>query len=99
MSKYHGDINQFSQSFYRTDEGNRIVVAVVLLLAIGFTGAHRFYLGETRHGMFHLALCFVAVMFGILSFNFWLAIAVFGIQGVILLFELVLFFVRAAIGR
>ena len=99
MRKYHGDINQFGQSFYRTDESGQIIVAVILLLLLGFTGAHRFYLGETRHGMFHLGLCFVAVIFGIFTFNFRLAFAVFGIQALILLFELVFFFVRAAMGR
>jgi len=99
MPQYHGDIGQYGQNFYRTDDGNRIVVAVVLLLTLGLTGAHRFYLGDIKHGMVHLGLCFIAVIFGIFTFNFWLAGWVFGIQAVLLLGELLFLFLRAVTGR
>ena len=98
MAQYNGDIGQFGNSFYRSDEGNRIVVAVVLLLLLGFTGAHRFYLGEVKHGMFHLCALLV-VMISALSFAFSVAMVVAGIQSLVLLIELIFFFVRAAIGQ
>ena len=46
-----------------------------------------------------LGLFFVAVVFGILTFNFELAIWVLGIQAVILIGELLLLFLRAVTGR
>ena len=98
MAQYNGDISQFSGSFYQSDEGNRVVVAVILLLLLGFTGAHRFYLGETRHGMLHLGALLV-IFVSALSFAFTVALTVAGIQAAILLVELGFFFVRAVMGR
>ena len=98
MTQYHGDIGQFGNSFYRSDEGGKIVVAVILLLLLGFTGAHRFYLDEVKHGMFHLCALLV-VLISLLSFAFSVAIIVAGLQALVLLIELVFFFIRAATGR
>ena len=98
MAGYHGDIGQFGDSYYRADEGNRIVVAVVLLLLLGFTGAHRFYLGETRFGMVHLFALLIA-MVSFFSFAWGVTLTVLALQGALLLGELLFFFVRAATGR
>jgi len=98
MPNYHGDITQHGQSFYRSDEGNKIVVAVILLLLLGYTGAHRFYLGETRFGMVHLFLL-LATGFAIMGLSWTLAVTIFAVQGLLLFGELLFFFVRAVMGR
>ncbi len=95
MAQYHGDISQFDQPFFRTKSDKNLIVACVLLFFLGFTGIHRFYLNQLRFGFFHLALCFVAVMFGIFTFNFWLAVGIFGLQSIVLLVELLLLIVQA----
>jgi len=98
MAGYHGDIGQFGESYYRADEGNRIVVAVVLLVLLGLTGAHRFYLGETRFGLVHL-VALLAAMLSLLSTAWSVALTLLALQVVILLGELVFLIVRAVTGR
>ena len=88
MADYHGDIGTFDGNFYRSKSDKNLFVAMILLVLLGFTGIHRFYLGHTRLAMTHLFLCFVAVMFGIFTFNFWLALWIFLFQGLWLLVEL-----------
>lgn len=94
MAKYNGDINAFSGSFYKSRSDKNLFVAILLCFFLGFTGIHRFYLDEQGHGFFHLGLCFVAIVFGIFTLNFWLFAYIIMAQSLILLVEIILLFVR-----
>ncbi|MFM5950169.1 MAG: TM2 domain-containing protein [Novosphingobium sp.] len=94
MAKYNGDISQFQDSFYRSRNDKNLFVAILLCFFLGFTGIHRFYLNQQGHGLFHLGLCFVAVMFGLFTFNFWLFAYVIMAQSLILFVEIIMLFVQ-----
>ena len=96
MADYNGDLSAYSKPLFRARVDNRLAVAAVLLVTLGFTGAHRFYLGHMRHAYLHLGMCFVAIFFGLFSFKFELALTVFVIQGVILAGEFVFMLIGAA---
>jgi TM2 domain-containing membrane protein YozV len=94
VAQYHGDISQFEQPFFRSRSDKNLAVACILLFFLGFTGIHRFYLNQPRHGLVHLILCMFAVIFGIFTLNFWFAATIFGLQLIALTIELVLLVVQ-----
>ncbi len=94
MAKYNGDISAFQDSFYRSKSDKNLFVAILLCFFLGFTGIHRFYLNQHLHGWFHLGLCFIGVVFGVMTLNFWLFAYIIMAQSLILLVEIIMLFVQ-----
>ncbi len=87
MAEYHGDIMYRVKPAYRPKDHGRLAIALILLITLGMTGIHQFYLGNHRTGYAHLVLLLLMIP---AIFSFSLLLTLLGIQILMLLGEAVL---------
>jgi TM2 domain-containing membrane protein YozV len=89
MPEYHGDLMYQFKPGYRPKDHSRLAIGLVLLVTLGMTGIHQFYLGNHGFGWVHLVLCLL-MMFALFTFSFTMLMVLIGLQAVLLLVEVVL---------
>ena len=87
MPEYHGDILYRVKPAYRQKDHTRLAIGLGLLLTLGMTGVHQFYLGNLKIGFAHLVLLLLMIP---AIFSLSLLLTLIGIQVLLLVGEAIL---------